>query len=187
VFFATFAMCIQQGLWSNTLTAINILLSGLIAFGCYAPVASLAANSLPGYTFLFDFLMIWLLYVVAFVVLHRVLGGMLSKTRMRFKNPIDTIGGPVTAAVAGWLMAGIVGASLHAAPFDDDCFGGVFLESGRSAMTNPDVVWLNLAGGLLSEDSLGRSGSKFTQAKYIKDFQKQREALAKEESLKVRR
>ena len=109
IFFATFAMCIQQGLWSNTLTAINILLSGLIAFGCYAPLAKLAVeNGMGEYTYLLDFLFLWVLYVAAFVILHRVFSGQLSKTRMRFKNPIDTIGGPVMAAIAGLLMSGVV-------------------------------------------------------------------------------
>jgi hypothetical protein len=188
IFFATFAMCIQQGLWNNTLTTINILLSGVIAFGCYQPAATfLAAIGGEGFTYLLDFLMLWALYVVAFIVLHRVFSGMLSKTRMRFKYPIDMIGGPVMAAVAAWLMAGIVGASLHAAPFEEKAFGGVFVESGRTVATNPDVMWLNIAANLLGEDSLGRSGSDFSQGKYIKDFNKQRAALEKEKGLSVKR
>lgn len=186
IFFATFAMCIQQGLWNNTLTTINILLSGVIAFGCHLPMAKwLAASGGGGFTYLLDFLMLWVLYVITFIVLHRVFGGMLSKTRMRFKHPIDTVGGPLMAAVAGFLMSGIVGASLQAAPFDRDAFGGVFLES-RSPITSPDVFWLNIAERMLVPENLGTSKSKFTQKKYQSDFAKQRAALEKEESLKVR-
>lgn len=187
VFFATFAMCIQQGLWNNTLTAINMLLSGVIAFGCYMPLAKLAVdNGLEQFTFLVDFLVIWLLYVVAFVILHRVLCGLLSKTKMRFKNPIDTIGGPVMAAVAGLLMSGIVGASLFAAPFDEKAFGGVFLES-RAPITNPDVLWLNVAESMMAPENLGTSKSQFKMTEYQTDFAKQRAALEKEESLRVKR
>ena len=186
VFFATFAMCIQQGLWNNTLTTINMILSGVIAFGCYMPLANLAVdNGLEQYTFLVDFLSIWLLYVVAFVLLHRVFSGQLSKTRMRFKNPIDTIGGPLMAAVAGLLMSGIVGASLNAAPFDEKAFGGVFLES-RAPITNPDVLWLNVAESMMAPDNLGTSQSRFTQTEFMSDFAKQRAALEKEESLRVK-
>lgn len=188
IFFATFAMCIQQGLWNNTLSTINILLSGLIAFACYSPLAKLIADNGGGeYTFLLDFLCIWLVYVIAFLVLHRVLSQMLSKTRMRFKHPIDPVGGPLMAAVAGWLMTGIVAASLHAAPFDKDCFGGALTKSGRSAATNPDVMWLNVCQNVFASENLGKQTPSFTQAKYIQDFNKQREALEKQESLRVNR
>lgn len=183
VFFATFAMCIQQGLWNNTLTAINMLLSGVIAFGGYMPLAKMAVDSFAGsYTFIIDFVAIWLLYVVAFIVLHRLLAGQLSKTRLRFKHPIDTIGGPAMAAVAGLLMSGIVGASLNAAPFEKAAFGNVFLEA-RAPITNPDVMWLNIAERVMAPDNLGTSSSKFTQKEFMADFASQREALEKEEGL----
>lgn len=187
VFFATFAMCIDKGLWSNTLTVFNVLLSGLIAFGGYAPMAKLVADNGGGeYTFLLDFLFIWTLYVLAFILLHRVGSAMLSKTRMRFKHPIDSIGGPVMAALAGWLMAGIVGASLHTAPFDREAFGGVFTK-GRSALMNPDIAWLNIMNQMMSADNLGVSGQEFDMQAYISDFSKQREALGKQEGLTVNR
>lgn len=186
VFFATFAMCIDKGLWSNTLTVFNVLLSGVIAFGGYAPMAKLVVdNGGESYTFLFDFLFLWTLYVLAFILLHRVGAAMLSKTRMRFKHPIDSIGGPVMAAVAGWLMAGIVGASLHASPFDRDAFGGVFTK-GRSAIMNPDIAWLNLMNNVLAAGNLGVSSPEFDRDKYISDFAKQREALEKQETLRVK-
>ncbi|MCO6046016.1 CvpA family protein [Aeoliella sp. ICT_H6.2] len=187
IFFATFAMSIQQGLWNNTLTTINILLSGLIAYGFYSPLAKLIADKGgDSYTALLDFVCIWALYVISFLVLQRLLAAKLSKTKMRFKHPIDPIGGPVMAAVAGWLMAGIVAASLHAAPFDDECFGGIFLKSGRSAATNPDVAWLNLSERMLAAENMGSSKASFTQGKYIKDFKKQREAVGEQESLRLK-
>lgn len=187
IFFATFAMCIQQGLWNNTLSTINILLSGLIAFACYSPLAKLIAENGGGeYTYLLDFLCIWAVYTIAFIVLHRLLSQMLSRTRMRFKHPIDPVGGPLMAAVAGYLMTGIVAASMHAAPFDEDCFAGVFTESGRSA-ANPDVMWLNLCQNALAAENLGKSSPSFTQGGYIQDFNKQRESLEPRESLLVNR
>ncbi|WP_425397374.1 CvpA family protein [Aeoliella sp.] len=185
VFFTTVAMCVQQGLWNNTITVINILLSGLIAYGFYSPLAKLIADKGgDSYAALLDFVAIWLIYVIAFVVLQRICAANLSKTKMRFKHPIDPVGGPLMAIVAGWLMAGIVGASLIAAPFDDDIFGGAFLESGRSPLVNPDVVWLNMAESMMAPENMGSGKASFTQGKYIKEFNQQREGVSKQENLR---
>lgn len=186
VFFSTLAMYVDKGLWSNTLATIHILLCGLIAFGCYAPAARLAAeNGLGGYTYLLDFLMVWVVYVIAFIVLYRVMASALSKTRMRFKNPIDTVGGPLMAAVAGWLMTCLVAATLHMAPFGKDAFGGVFADSSRSSpITNPDLAWLSIADNMLDSNHLG-TASQFSKDTYANNFLKQREALGKLEGLRV--
>ncbi len=182
VFFATFAMLIDKGLWSNALTTINVLLSGLVAFGFYMPVARLASeNGMESFTYLLDFISLWLLFTVSIAILHQVLSGLLSGTQMRFKHPIDTVGGPVMAAAAGWLMTGLVAATLHAAPFDKDCLGEAFTR--EPPMVNPDRFWLGMTENLLSEGHLGTSGASFSQEGYISNFGKQREALEKEEGL----
>ena len=38
VIFAGLAMTVREGLWSNTITLINITISGLVAFGFYSPI-----------------------------------------------------------------------------------------------------------------------------------------------------
>lgn len=186
VFFATLAMYIDKGLWSNTLATMNIVISGLLAFGFYAPAARMAAeNGLSSFTYLLDFLFVWAVYTVAFLVLYRVMSGALSKTRMRFKNPIDSVGGPLMAGVAGWVMMCFVAATLHMAPFGKDAFGGVFADTNRtSPITNPDLAWLSIADKMLSSNHLG-GGTEFSMRTYVSNFIKQREALGKQEGLRV--
>lgn len=185
VFFATFAMCVQQGLWSNTLTVINIVLSGLIAFGYYSPLAKLIADKGgDSYAAVLDFVSMWLLYVIAFVLLQRLGAGLLSKTKMRFKHPIDPVGGPLMAAVAGWLMACLVAATLHAAPFEKECFGGIIAEQRSSTITNPDLAWLSIMQKMLSNSNMGAGGKEFDAGRYWSEFNKQREAVGKQENLR---
>lgn len=189
-FFATFAMMVQLGLWSNMITTINIVISGLVAFGYHQALGKLVVDNIETagqYTFLLDFICLWLVYILTFILLQRGLTGFLSRTRMRFKHPIDVVGGPAVALLAGWIVASLVGSSLHIAPFDEDAFGGHFTQERSSVMTNPDLAWLQFTQTTLSPDRLGTSGKAFRSVDYRTDARKMRRALEKEESLKVRR
>ena len=127
--FAGLAMMVREGLWSNTISLINILVSGLVAFGFYSPLALYLDEQLSGqYTYLLDFLCLWLLFVVSMIVC-RVLTGFASTTRMRFKYPIDPVGGPIVALLAAWVLAGFTMATLHTVPMSQDALGGGLLYS----------------------------------------------------------
>src|SRR5262245_12426159 len=105
VFFAGTAMMVREGMWSNAIALVNILISGLVAFGFYSPLVIYLDEMLKGeYTYLLDFLCIWALFVITMIVCT-VMTSMASKVRMRFKNPIDPIGGPIVGALAAWLLA----------------------------------------------------------------------------------
>ena len=41
VLFAGLAMMVREGLWSNTISLVNIFVSGLVAFGFYSPLVDL--------------------------------------------------------------------------------------------------------------------------------------------------
>src|SRR3972149_8162184 len=126
-FFASLAMMVREGLWSNTISLVNILISGLVAFGFYSPVAIYLDEMLDGqYTYLLDFVCIWGLFTLAMVVCRGVTG-FASGTRMRFKNPIDPVGGPLVALIAAWAMAALVMATLHTAPMPKDAFSGTLI------------------------------------------------------------
>jgi hypothetical protein len=189
-FFATFAMMVQLGLWTNVITTINIVLSGLVAFGTYQALGKLLISKFAQagqYTFLIDFLCLWMIYIIAFVVLQRILANNLSRTRMRFKHPIDTVGGPLVGLVAAFFTMGIVGASLQAAPFDADAFEGVFTDTSRSGTMHPDLAWLQLCETALSPDRLGANRTPFKAVDYRSENNKMRQALESEKSLRVKR
>src|SRR4051794_29797524 len=96
VMFAGIAMTVREGVWSNALTLINIIVSGLVAFGFYSPLVVYLDEQVTNgqHTYWLDFAILWGLYGLTMLVM-RTLTGAASKTRMRFKNPIDPAAGPV--------------------------------------------------------------------------------------------
>src|SRR5687767_95241 len=100
VIFATLAMTVREGLWSNTLTLVNIIISGLVAFGFYAPLVVYLDEMTDGeHTYWLDFAVLWVLFAITMVIC-RSLTAAFSKTRMRFKYPIDDVGGPLVGLIA---------------------------------------------------------------------------------------
>lgn len=193
VFFASWAMMVREGLWSNAISLMNILFSGLVAFGFYMPITVYLDEMLDGqYTYVLDFVVIWALFVVAMVIC-RSLTGAASRTRMRFKYPIDTIGGPILGLLAAWLMAAFVIATLHTAPMPPGAFSEKLLHSDSdvadaSPLTAPDLGWLRIVQGVTSGNSLGlgdRGG--FSAKAYVAIYKDHREKFAKAGSLKVKR
>ena len=192
VYFATLAMMIREGIWSNTITLFNIVLSGLIAFGFYAPLTILVDEWLDGeFTYVLDFLMIWAVFVVAMIV-TRLLSDRLSRTRLRLKHPLDAIGGPVVALIGAFVMSSFVAATLYTAPLAKDTMGGKLAiepaDVGQaSALTAPEMYWLRRVEQLGKTDGYGGGPNRFDAPGFVKIYVGHREALQQAKSLKVDR
>jgi uncharacterized membrane protein required for colicin V production len=195
VWFAGLAMMVREGLWSNTISLVNILVSGLVAFACYSPLAIYLDEMLNGeYTYLIDFVTIWGLFVVTMIVC-RLVTGFASGTRMRFKNPIDPVGGPVMGVLASWALAGFVMATLHTAPMPKDAFGGGLIYTqdevtSNSALFNPDLGWLRFVQRVTKPDSFGHAkGGGFSAWAFVQIYADHREKYqtAKPDWIRVRR
>jgi len=162
-FFAGTAMMVREGLWSNAISLVNILVSGLVAFAFYSPLAIYLDELLDGeYTYMIDFVCIWLLFVVTMVIC-RAATGFASRTRMRFKNPIDPVGGPLVGLVAAWALSAFVMATLHTAPMGKDAFGGGLVHTksdveSRSSLLAPDLGWLRFVDRVTRPDAFGHAG-----------------------------
>jgi uncharacterized membrane protein required for colicin V production len=192
VLFAGLAMTVREGIWSNTLTLINVIISGLIAFGFYSPIAAyLDEEQTKGqHTYWLDFAIIWALYAVSMIIL-RALMAAASKTRLRFKNPIDTYGGPVVGFFAAWVLAAFTMATLHTSPMPKNQFGGKLVYSDAdtaSFITQPDAAWLKFVERVNPAEALG-SGStdKFSAKGFVKIYTDRREKFDKAEGLIVKR
>ena len=195
VLLGSWAMMVREGLWSNAIKLVNIITSGLVAFGFYAPLVVYLDEQTGGSnTYWLDFAVIWALFVVSMVILGE-LTKRVSRTRMRFKYPIDhPVGGPVVGLVAAWVLSAFVMATLHTSPMPRDAFGGklVAADEVNSAfpLTAPDAGWLRFVDRVLKPDALGWAGSKgFLAEPFVEIYADHREKFsnAKAKFLRVPR
>lgn len=193
VVFAALAMMVREGLWSNTITLINVIVSGLAAFGFYSPLAVRLDEQLNGqYTYLLDFLCLWVIFTVVMLIC-RTLTGVASRTRLRFKYPIDAIGGPLVGLITAWVLAGFVMATLHTSPMPKDAFGGKLVHSESevataSGLTAPDLAWLRFVQRVSPAEALGHSNeSAFSAKAFVKIYGDHRAAFEGGSGLRVNR
>jgi hypothetical protein len=185
VVFAGLAMTVREGLWSNTLTLFNVLISGLVAFGFYSPLVGLLDVQLDGaFTYALDFVVVWALFITAMIIL-RLTSKAASATRMRFRHPIDSIGGPLVGLIAAWTLAGFVTATLHMSPLSKEAFGGALIYSStdiesKSGLSSPDLAWLRFVQRVSRPISLGGSGTdQFTVPAFVATYQDHRDKFEK--------
>jgi uncharacterized membrane protein required for colicin V production len=191
VLFAGLAMMVREGLWSNALALINIVISGLVAFGFYMPLVIYLDEMTDGkHTYWLDFAVIWALFVVTMLVC-RAAAGAASKTRMRFKNPIDPVGGPVAGLIAAWVLAAFTLATLHVSPMPPDQFNAKLLYTDVSTaplMTSPDAAWLGFVEKMSQPTAFGSGATtRFTANDFLEIYRARREKFDKSDKLVVPR
>ena len=100
LFFGCVAFLVNGGLWTNTLVLINTVTAGLIAFNYFEPLAGWLDKQLPSFTYVWDFLCVWLVFSVAMGIM-RTATDLLSQVKVKFKRPVDQIGGILMACIVG--------------------------------------------------------------------------------------
>jgi uncharacterized membrane protein required for colicin V production len=183
VLLGSWAMMVREGLWSNSIKLVNIITSGLVAFGFYSPLTIYLDEMTGGSnTYWLDFVIIWALFVVTMVILSE-LTKRASRTRMRFKNPIDPVGGPLVGLIAAWVLSAFVMATLHASPMPRDAFSGKLVApaevNSAFALTAPDAGWLKFVDRVAGLDALGPSDKKvFGGQGFVKIYGDHREQFS---------
>jgi uncharacterized membrane protein required for colicin V production len=115
ILLACVAMCYAEGMWSNAVRLINIVTAGLLAMNFFEPLARWLTDWQPSYTYLWDFLSLWGLFVV-FMLVFRILTDQLSHVKVRFLKLADRIGSGVLSLWIGWVMVCFTMTTLHTAP-----------------------------------------------------------------------
>ena len=149
------AMMLSEGLWSNTISLVNTILAAMLATNYFEPVANFCEDKFPSYTYFWDFLALWGLFAFGYTLI-RAVTDKLSRTRVRFKKPVEQFGRIGVAALTGWVMVCFFLFSLHTAPLVRNSFGGAFQKtpSASNFFLSPDRLWL---GFMQSRSDLNRT------------------------------
>jgi len=150
VFAITAAAIWFQGLWSAAITLINLFLAMFLAVNFWEPLCTLFDGLQPSFTYLVDFLVLWLLFAICFGSL-RAITDMLSKKRVKFNLPVEMTGRSLLAIWCGWLMVCFAAFSLHMAPLNSPTPLGAWQTPADAVFFGADRVWL----GFLQQESRG--------------------------------
>lgn len=166
IVFAAFAMTVQQGVWNNMITAIAILIGGVIAFGAHQPVAVMLDEWTGGsYTYLIDFVVLWMIFTITTGLIKQI-AQLLSRNRVNFNEKFDNGFGALVGLGAAFNLASFAMATFHCAPFAYDQMGGAFehgdtvseVEASLASKSGPDVRWLSTVDLMLDPSALGAAG-----------------------------
>ena len=144
IFFACVAMLYNDGMWSNAIRLINLITAALLAMNFFEPLADWLEKTKPDYTFFWDFLSLWGLFIV-FSLIFRQLTDRISQVKVKFLKKADQIGSGVLALWIGWVMVCFTLMSLHTAPLARNCLFGSFKTKTEERMFlgfAPDRQWL---------------------------------------------
>jgi len=129
------------GLWSNLVTLINLFLSALLASSIYQPIANELANINDSYRPLYDFIAVWLVFVVAFMVL-RGITDVLSGYRLKFDPITELVGRSVLSIWIACVFICFAFFTMQMAPFPPSVYGDSPSKTGEELGTIPDKLWL---------------------------------------------
>ena len=159
VMIACVAFLWNEGLWGNAITLVNVVLAALIATNYFEPLASLIEgldDSMATFTYMWDFLSIWFIFVVVYSIM-RAVTDKLTKTKVKFKGFVEMIGRSLLALVVGYVFMAFTCMTLHLAPLGERPFGGSFHRTTNNqtitgALYGVDNTLPNHFAGVLAPD-----------------------------------
>ena len=137
------AMNLNEGTWGNSLTLFNAIFAAMIATNSFELVANFLSDTWPSITYFADFLGLWIVFCLALGILDLVTS-FISRTRIRFKLPVEQAGRLIFGALIGWVVVCFFMFSLHTAPTVRNSFGKAFAKEPTSThfFVSPDRLWL---------------------------------------------
>jgi hypothetical protein len=164
---------------------LNVLLAASFATAWYPLVVSWLEPLLASYTYLLDFVALQGTFCVLLLVMREITDRV-SRTRVRFRKPVELAAGPLVAMLTAWVVVCFTAASLHTAPVPRD-----FIQPTPEARMffglAPDRRWLAwVRGSSLSGPFASPDHAFDSHADFILRYASRRHALEAEPALRVR-
>lgn len=174
----------REGPWSGLIMLLNVLLAASLATAWYPVVVARLEPLLASYTYLLDFLALQGTFCVLLLVMREITDR-LSRTRVRFRKPVELAAGPLVAMITGWVVVCFTAASLHTAPVPRALIQPT-PEARMFFGLAPDRRWLAWVRGSSTSGPFADPKHAFDpQADFILRYADRRKALEAEETLRV--
>jgi hypothetical protein len=181
---AVTGMLVREGLWRSLLMFFNVLAAAAIATAWHAPLANFLEEHLASYTYLLDFLSIWLIFCVV-LALAREATDRLSPNTIEFPQLVERIGVGIPAFLTGWVMMAFTAATLHTAPVPRALVQPT-PEARMFLGLAPDRKWLGWVRGSSLAGPFSRPDQAFDKdADFILRYADRRLKLEGEEGLRT--
>lgn len=172
VFLGVYGSSMRDGLWTNTLRLVNVILSATVASSLGEPTAKFLEGYAYSWYFFLNFLGVWLIFVLVYAFL-RTVTDKLSKVKVRFLGIVNTVGSHASAVIMAYTFTCFVLFTLHQAPLGKTFMGGGFNTENRMFFgLAPDRQWESymalVSGGAYFSDEK----KVFDPDKYQKGFTK---------------
>ena len=139
LFFLIVASTWWFGLWSNLITLINLLLASMLASSIYEPVSDLLLGINKSYRLLYDFIAIWLVFLLAYFIL-RGITDVASGYRLKFDKITELVGRSILSVWIAGVFICFSFFTLQLAPLKPNTYSENVPKSEMG--TIPDRMWL---------------------------------------------
>ena len=174
----------REGPWSGLIMFLNVLLAASLATAWYPWVVAWLEPRMASYTYLLDFVVLQGLFCLLLLVFREVTDR-LSRTRVRFRRPVELAAGPIVAVLTAWVVVCFTAASLHTAPLPRDMIQPT-PEARMFFGLAPDRRWLAWVRGSSTNGPFARPRNPFDpEADFILRYADRRRALEAEQELRV--
>ena len=174
IFVACVAVTYTEGLWSNAIRLVNVLIAALLATNFFEPVARFLEGFMPDYKYYWDFPALWVLFAV-FMMLMQTATNQVSQVKVRFLKVADQVGGGVFAVLTGWVVVCFTLMTFHAAPLAKNFLVESFQPRQQMFFgLAPDRKWIAFTRAM-SRGPLARSATAEEQANHANIFDPDRQ------------
>ncbi len=138
LFFAGLAMCINEGLWNNTILLLCLLISGLASSLAGVPLGAMIFEKTgqdDAFAWYYVFVGLWGVFALTLLVM-RIMVDKASKIRVRFLPLVDKIGGILMGFFVAVMLTSFAAFTLMNGPVK----AGVWKEASESHISTFEKV-----------------------------------------------